>query len=261
MSGDALYAHTDGVRSYSQIHDEVVAGLSQLMGAAAPEAAGVQTSHGAIASAVSTALSTVLGSRQGTMQTTATSGSAISELLQKAAQMYDQGDQKGAATLKAAAEALEGADAPGGTGAPGGPAAAGGTATSTPAAGAAGGDMMGQMLGQLGQVGQQVGQMAQAAGAPLQALAQPLQQLPQQVMQGVQHAVQRASQSADKAVDAKDAGQADPTAPQEDSRGAVSDEPRHRAGAAPGESANTGRAPEPPRTERAQPAPTRPLAD
>jgi hypothetical protein len=70
---DPLYVQPDGVRSYSQIHDEVVAGLSQLMGAAAPEATGVQASHGAIASAVSTALSSVLGSRQGTMQSTSTS--------------------------------------------------------------------------------------------------------------------------------------------------------------------------------------------
>ena len=90
---DPLYVQPDGVRSYSQIHDQVVAGLSQLMGTAVSEATGVQTSHGAIASAVSTALGTVLGSRQGTMQTTATSGSTISELLQKAAQMYEQGDE------------------------------------------------------------------------------------------------------------------------------------------------------------------------
>jgi hypothetical protein len=80
-------------------------------------------------------------------------------------------------------------------------------------------------------------------------------------MQGVQQAVQQASQSAEKAADANEAGQGDPTAPQEDSRGRVSDEPRHRAEAAPGESANTGRVPEPPRPERAQPAPTRPQAD
>jgi hypothetical protein len=91
---DPLFVQPDGLRSYSQIHDEVVAGLSHLMGTAAPEVAGVQTSHGAIASAVSTALSTVLGSRQATMQTTATSGSTISELLKKAAQMYEQGDQR-----------------------------------------------------------------------------------------------------------------------------------------------------------------------
>ena len=103
---DPLYVHPDGVRSYAQIHDEVVAALSQLIGAAAPEAAGVQTSHGAIASAVSAALSGVLGTREGTLQATGTSGSTISELLQKAAQMYEHGDQKGAATLRAAAEAL-----------------------------------------------------------------------------------------------------------------------------------------------------------
>jgi Excreted virulence factor EspC, type VII ESX diderm len=243
MSGDPLYVQPDGVRSYSQIHDEVVAGLTQLMGAAAPEAAGVQTSHGAIASSVSTALSAVLGSRQVTMQTTSTSGRTISELLQKAAQMYEQGDQKGAATLRAAAEALESANAagaPGATGASGGPGGGGGS-------GSGGSDMMGQLLGQVGQQAGQLGQMAQ----PLQGLAQGLQQLPQQVMQGVQQAVQQASQSAEKAVDAKGTGQADPTAPQQDSRDK----------AAPGESANTGRAPQLPRAEREQPAQTRPQAD
>jgi hypothetical protein len=39
---DPVYVQPDGVRSYAQIHDEVVAGLSQLIGTAA----GVQTSHG-----------------------------------------------------------------------------------------------------------------------------------------------------------------------------------------------------------------------
>jgi hypothetical protein len=106
---DPLYVQPDGLRSYAQIHDEVVTGLSQLTGAA-PEAAGVQTSHGAIASAVSSALSGVLGSRHGTLQATGSSGSTISKLLQKAAQMYERGDQKGAATLRAAAEALEGSN-------------------------------------------------------------------------------------------------------------------------------------------------------
>jgi hypothetical protein len=243
MSGDPLYVQPDGVRSYSQIHDEVVAGLTQLMGAAAPEAAGVQTSHGAIASSVSTALSAVLGSRQVTMQTTSTSGRTISELLQKAAQMYEQGDQKGATTLRAAAETLESANAAGASGVAGASGGQGGGGGS----GSGGPDMMGQLLGQVGQQAGQLGQMAQ----PLQGLAQGLQQLPQQVMQGVQQAVQQASQSAEKALDAKGTGQADPTAPQQDSRDK----------AAPGESANTGRAPELPRAEREQPAQTRPQAD
>ena len=116
---DPLYVNPDDVRSYAQLHDEVVAGLSQLIAAAAPEPAGVQTSHGAIASAVSAALSGVLGTREGTLQATGTSGSTISELLQKAAQMYEHGDQKGAAMLRAAAEALEGAQGPGAPGSPG----------------------------------------------------------------------------------------------------------------------------------------------
>src|SRR5689334_7476411 len=117
-----VQVQTDGVRSYSQIHDQVAAGLSQLTSGAA-EALRVQNSHGTIASAVSTALSGVLGSRQGTMQTTATSANTISELLQKAAALYEQGDQQGAEKLKAAAAALEGADGgSSGAGASSGPA-------------------------------------------------------------------------------------------------------------------------------------------
>ncbi|MGV0873370.1 ESX-1 secretion-associated protein [Mycolicibacterium sp. XJ879] len=102
-----LYVQTDGVRSCAQIHERVVGGLSQLMGPGATDATGVQTSHGAIASAVSTALAGVLGTRHGTMQTTATSGSTIAELLQKAAQMYEQGDRTGAERVRAAAEDLD----------------------------------------------------------------------------------------------------------------------------------------------------------
>ena len=117
---DPLNVQLDGVRSYAQIHDEVVSALSQIMGSA-PEAVGVETSHGPIASAVSGALSQVLGSRQGTLQITSSSAQTISELLQKAAQMYEGGDEKGAATVRAAAEALEGANTPDGPGSPGRP--------------------------------------------------------------------------------------------------------------------------------------------
>jgi hypothetical protein len=47
---DPLYVQPDGVRSYAQIHDEVDAALSQVMGTAAPQAQGVETAHGPIAS-------------------------------------------------------------------------------------------------------------------------------------------------------------------------------------------------------------------
>jgi Excreted virulence factor EspC, type VII ESX diderm len=118
---DPLNVQLDGVRSYSQIHDEVVSALSQVMGSA-PEAVGVEMSHGPIASAVSGALSQVLDSRQGTLQITSSSAQTISELLQKAAQMYERGDEKGAATVRAAAEALEGTNTPDGPGSAGRPA-------------------------------------------------------------------------------------------------------------------------------------------
>jgi Excreted virulence factor EspC, type VII ESX diderm len=247
MSGDPLYVQPDGVRSYSQIHDEVVAGLSQLMGAAAPEAAGVQTSHGAIASAVSTALSAVLGSRQGTMQATSISGTTISELLQKAAQMYEQGDLKGAATLRAAAEALEGANAPGGPGAAG-----------TGGSGSGGADMMGQMVSQ---VGQQVGQMAQSVAQPLQGLAQGLQQVPQQVMQGAQQIAQQVFPPAGPAGgktpgESGNAGDDDGAGPGVVPEGRFPEKQSDEAAA--GETADAGRAPDLPRTERAEPAQTRP---
>ena len=104
---DPLYVQPASVRSYAQIHDEVVAVLAQVTGTAAPEAPGVQTTHGPIASAVSGALSTVLDSRHGTLQATATSAQTISQLLRKAAQMYERGDQNGAASLQAAAEAMQ----------------------------------------------------------------------------------------------------------------------------------------------------------
>src|SRR5258707_13765743 len=97
---DPLYVEPDGVRTFSQIHDQVVAALSQVMGSAAPEALGVETTHGPIAAAVSGTLGQVLGSRQGALQATSTSGKTISDLLQRAAQMYEGGDQKAAATLR-----------------------------------------------------------------------------------------------------------------------------------------------------------------
>jgi hypothetical protein len=35
---EPLYVQPDGLRTYSQVHDEVVSALSQIMGSAAPEA-------------------------------------------------------------------------------------------------------------------------------------------------------------------------------------------------------------------------------
>ena len=176
---EPLSVDTDGVRSLSEIHTGVATGLGSL-NAAAPGSAAVATSHGTIAYAVQTALHAALGSRSGTMTATQDSGARISELLQQAAVAYEHGDQRGAAAIKAAADAI----ADGGPAGAGGAAAAnaGGAPGGASGAAASGTDAVGQVVGQLGQLGQ----MGQQLGAPLATLGQPLQQLPQQVMQGVQ---------------------------------------------------------------------------
>lgn len=251
---DPLFVQTDGVRNYSELHSQVVSGLSGLTGA---EGTGVQNSHGAIASAVSGALSKVLGGRGSTLGVTSTSASTIADLLQKAAGAYAAGDEEGASRLKAAADALEGKGEPGGSGgAPGTPGAG------SPAAGGA--DTMGQMGQIMGQVGQQVGQLAQSVTAPLQGLAQGLQQGAQQVMQGVAQAAQQAAQAAQAAKlkeGEKPEGERDDKAEREDrsdKREKSEPAPVHEAQAGP--SSPTGRAPvEAP--QPARPAPTRPQID
>ncbi|MCU1700927.1 MAG: hypothetical protein JWR34_6990 [Mycobacterium sp.] len=249
---EPLYVQADGLRTFSQVHDEVVSALSQIMGSAAPEALGVQNSHGPIASAVSGALNQVLGSRGGSLRATSTSGETISALLQKAAQLYEQGDQQGADTLRKAAEALQANEADGGGGAGG---AAGGGAAGAGTGGAAGGgaEQMGQIAGQ---VGQQVGQIAQG-------IAQALQQIPQQVMQGVQGIVQSATQAAGAAGAGATGAKADDKDKPEDKEPKTDehedDPPIKRAEAEPGKSAEQGKAPETlPEVKRAEPAQTRP---
>jgi hypothetical protein len=178
MSDGPLFVQTDGLRQFSATQNEIATGLTAVVSNAL-DAAGVQTSHGAIASAVTTALGELLTARGGSMQNTADNGKALAEKLLRAAHLYDQGDQAAAGNLRSAAEGAS-------TG-----------AAAAPSGGAAGGgDVMGQMVSQLGQQVGQLGQLAQTMTQPLQGLAQPLQQVPQQIMQGVQQAVQQATQAA-----------------------------------------------------------------
>ena len=61
---------------------------------------------GPIAAAASTALIDALHARQGTFQTTANGGKTLAELLLKAAQAHDQGDQQASGNL-GSTDALE----------------------------------------------------------------------------------------------------------------------------------------------------------
>ncbi|VEG39287.1 Protein of uncharacterised function (DUF2580) [Mycolicibacterium flavescens] len=243
-----LFAQTNGLRSSASIHDRVATDLSHVL-AGAPEATGVQNSHGQIAAGVGAALSSALDARLGTVHSTADAGATISDLLQKAAQMYEQGDHEGAEKLRAAAEALDGQrDTQAHESAP-----ATGSALGSPANGAAGPPGADQMVGQmLGQVGQLVGSMT----APLLGLAQGLQQVPQMIAQGVQQAArgEETPERDDSRVDDKGTGKRSDEEPSEPTRRV---EPEYQA--APSDSAVVGRAPEAPvAAEVPRPAQTRP---
>ncbi|MCW2555004.1 MAG: hypothetical protein JWR78_4785 [Mycobacterium sp.] len=257
-----------GLAPLADIHAQVADGLSQLAGAGGPQAADVARSFGNIAFAVNTALDGTSQSRTSAFQTTRAASETINELLTTADRMYAEGDDEGAAKLRAAAEAMEGSGiaGAGSTGSAGG----GGTGA---AAGGGGAETAGQMAGQ---VGQQVGQIAQGLAQSAQGLAQGLTQLPQQIMQGVQGIVESATKGTgsdaaeaneakaaeDKAADSEDRKKAEAEEAakrEEQQRGQQHAAPTETDGAQPGHGDDGGRAPVPrPAPEPPQPAQTRP---
>ncbi|MDX1892620.1 type VII secretion target [Mycolicibacterium sp. 050158] len=155
-----------GLTPLSTIHSQVADGLSELTAVDGVRTADVAKSFGNIAFAVNSALDGVTQSRAGTLSATKDSSDTIAELLNRAHQMYEHGDQQGAEKLRAAAEAMAGA--PGG--APGSTGATTATSAGTSATpGGGGAEMAGQMAGQ---VGQQLGQFAQGMAQSAQGLAQ-----------------------------------------------------------------------------------------
>ncbi len=268
---ESLFVQTDGLREFAQTHAQVAEGL-----AAVPvgDAAGVEATHGPIASAVSAALADALGVRRDALETTSRSGNRLSDLLLRAAQAYERGDQRGSAALRAAADAIENGGA-----APVAPAAAAPTATAPSAQPAGGAEMAGQLAGQIGQQVAQAGQLAaQAALAPFQAIAQPLQQLPQQLAQMLAQAGQPVVESADDLTEGATLGdRPDADLEDRDDRNDHEDGPDDRVPgeetdrsdeAGPGDRPDAVRTPGVPPTEstdpaaeaphRARPAPTRP---
>jgi hypothetical protein len=241
MTTDPLHVQADSLRSFSQTHADVAAGLAGLVG---EDGSGVETTHGPIASAVSTALSGVLDGRQNSLSGTSTTARTIADLLRQAAEAYARGDEQDAQRFTAAAEALQGKDSPG----------RGAAASSS---GSPGADVAGQLGQVLGQVGQQVGQLAQSIAQPLQGLAQGLQQLPQQIMQGVQQAGQASGRGDFQ--DRKDEEERRPEEKRKDEHKAERDEAQPQAAA--GTSAPAERAPVQAPVPRQRPAATHPQAD
>jgi hypothetical protein len=254
-----------GLAPLADIHAQVADGLSQLAGAGGSQAADVARAFGNIAFAVNTALDGASQSRMSAFQTTRAASETINQLLTTADRMYAEGDDEGAAKLRAAAEAMEDSGAVG-AGSTGG----GGTGA---AAGGGGAETAGQMAGQ---VGQQVGQIAQGLAQSAQGLAQGLTQLPQQIVQGVQGIVESATKGTgsdaakaneekaneEKAADSEDRKKAEAEEAakrEEQQRGQQHAAPTQTDGAQPGHGAEGGRAPvPPPAPQPPQPAQTRP---
>lgn len=254
-----------GLAPLADIHSQVADGLSQLAGADGPQSADVARSFGNIAFAVTSALDGVTKTRSSTIEATQRASDTIKELLATADELYAQGDQEGAAELRAAAEMLDDSGAAGGAGPAGAVASTGpGGPTGAGAAGGGGAELAGQMASQ---VGQQVGQFAQGMAQSAQGLAQGLAQLPQQIMQGVQGIVESATKGAGSdAANADDGTAGDPDDRKkdqaekraEDQRAQQQPAPPPSDGAQPGRPADGGPAPEPPPGKPAQPAQTRP---
>jgi hypothetical protein len=278
MTGGEFHLDSSGLTPLSDIHSQVAQGLGQLVSGGGPQASDLAKSFGNIAFGLNSALDGASQSRMSTIQTTKASADTIKDLLNKAHQMYLQGDEQGADKLKAAAEALQSSEGGGSSGAGG---AGGSSGTGATGAGASGGGSAGgggaEMAGQMAtQVGQQVGQIAQGLTQSVQGLAQGLAQLPQQLMQGLQGIGGSAAKGADsdpsKAHVAADAKQekADEDKDKDkdgkpdderaaEQRGRHTAPPAHADQAQAGPNTDAGRAPVPPDpTERPQPAQTRP---
>jgi hypothetical protein len=283
MTGQ-FHLHGGGLTPLSNIHAEVAQGLKQLASDGGPHAADIAQSFGTVASGLNSALDGASQSRLSAFQVTQTAGSTISDLLNKAHQMYMQGDEQGGDKLKAAAEAMEasgggsggGAGSAGGsTGAGGGSSVGGGSgASGAGGAGSSGGggaEMASQMASQ---VGQQVGQVAQSLAQSVQGLTQGLTQLPQQLMQSLQglggsaasgrgaeggKAHEAATGSAEKAAEDRDKdGKPDDERAEEERRHQATP-PAHAEGAQPGHTSEGNRAPVAPTAPATpQPAQTRP---
>lgn len=201
-----------GLSPFSNLHDEVATGLSQLTGPGAPVAAEVASTFGNIAFGVNTALDATSQSRLDTFGATRTASDTISALLQEANRRYAAGDQAGADSLRSAAAAMQGDGAGQASGTSGG--------TSGTSGGSSGGEM-------IGQIGQQVGQ---AVSQGVSGVTQGLSQIPQQIAQSVQGLVQAVSGAGGEETPADTA--------------AESAAKTAETGAAKGDDATAGRAPD-----------------
>ena len=149
MTFDPFHVDLDGVLELSRLHGDAAAALTEATGS---DATGVDAAHGSIGSRVTGAFGEVLEARRGALKAASHTCGELSDRLGMAVRAYARGDQSGAASVRAAAEAMSGGAALGSSSTPIDP----GAASAPIASGAIGaaessgiGDALGQHDGQL----------------------------------------------------------------------------------------------------------------
>jgi hypothetical protein len=169
---DPFHVDLDGVLELSRLHADAATAMNEATGSALANAAGVDPAHGSIGTRVTGAFAEVLDARHGALKAASNTSGELSDRLGRAVSAYARGDESGAESVRAAAEAMDGGA---GHGASGTPAASGSSGTPidadapspSGAVGAAESSGVGDALGQQG------GQLAQSAGQSLHGPEEP----------------------------------------------------------------------------------------
>jgi hypothetical protein len=160
---DPFHVDLDGMLGLSRLHADAATELNDATGSALARAAGIDAAHGSIGTRVTGAFGEVLEARHGALSAASHTCGELSNRLSMAVQAYARGDESGAESVRAAAEAMD--RAPGSSGTPVDPGSSATPATS----GTVGAAESGGVADALGQQGGQLAQSAvQHAGGPEQ---------------------------------------------------------------------------------------------
>ncbi|MCW2593327.1 MAG: Excreted virulence factor EspC, type diderm [Mycobacterium sp.] len=118
MTFDPFHVDLDGVLELSRLHADAATAMNEATGSALANATGADAAHGSIGTRVTGAFAEVLDARHGALQAAANTSGELSDRLGKAVQAYARGDESGAESVRAAAEAMDGGAAHGASGTP-----------------------------------------------------------------------------------------------------------------------------------------------
>jgi hypothetical protein len=115
---DPFRVDLDGVLELSRLHADAAAAMNEATGSALANAARVDAAHGSIGTRVTGAFAEVLDARHGALKAASNTSGELSDRLGKAVRAYARGDESGAESVRAAAEAMGGGAGHGASGTP-----------------------------------------------------------------------------------------------------------------------------------------------